>query len=173
MIVPDPKQVVADYERRTAALLERAEEAKAKIKALSGTATSQDGAVTVTVNAAGALMGLSFGREAEEMPRERLAALVLATAKRAQAGAVGRIAEIMEPVVGGNSAAMRFVREQVPDVEVPDEPPPAAGPLRGLNEVEREEAVTPPPVRPPVARGPRLDDESDYDQQDPLMRGDG
>lgn len=57
MTNPDANRVLSDYEKRVATLLEKAEEAKAQIRDLTGTATSQDGAVTLTVSAAGAGAG--------------------------------------------------------------------------------------------------------------------
>ncbi|ALG07005.1 hypothetical protein AOZ06_08755 [Kibdelosporangium phytohabitans] len=161
--------MIAGYEQRTAALLERAEEAKAKIQDLTGTATSQDSVVRVTVGASGALIDLSFGAKADEMPKDRLAALVMATAKRAQAQAVSQIAVIMAPVIGDDSDAMRFVKEQIPDVEVPDEPEPEpeTSRLAVLNEEEQEQQRPEPPRRPVR---PAPDDEVDFDQQDFLKR---
>lgn len=168
----DPNRVLSDYEKRMAALLEKAEEAKTQIRELTGSATSQDGAVTMTVSAAGALVDLSFGAEAEGMPRARLAALVMATARRAQAQATHRITEIMAPIIGDNSDAMRFLHEQVPQVEVPDEPPPAAPVLRQFNEEEAAEPPRPAPIRRPRPARATDEDEHDYDQGDPLNRGD-
>ncbi|MET8756305.1 YbaB/EbfC family nucleoid-associated protein [Lentzea sp. NPDC004782] len=162
----DPHQLVEDYEQRTAALLERAEEAKSQIANLTGTATSSDGAVTVSVSAGGALLSLSFGAKADDMPKDRLAALVMATAKRAQAQAVGQIATIMAPVIGDNSDAMRFVQSQIPRIDVPDEPddtPPAPRQFV-VNEEQQEAAQAAPPPRP--VRRPAEDDDTDYDQRD-------
>lgn len=168
----DANQVLTDYEQRTATLLERAEEAKTKIKELTGTATSQDGAVTVTVSVAGALLDLSFGAETDDMPRTRLSALVIATARRAQARATQQIAEIMAPIIGDNSDAMRFVNEQVPRIDVPDEPPPAPPVLRQFNEEQTFEQSRPAPVRQPRQARETDYEELDYDQGDPLDRGD-
>ncbi|SDJ27995.1 YbaB/EbfC DNA-binding family protein [Actinokineospora alba] len=168
----DPNLVLSDYEKRVAALLEKAEEAKTQIRDLTGSATSQDGAVTVTVSAAGALVDLSFGAEAEGMPRARLAALVMATARRAQAQATQRITEIMAPIIGDNTDAMRFLHEQVPPVVVPDEPPPAAPVLRQFNEEEAAEQPPQAPIRQPRPARATDEDENDYDQGDPLSRGD-
>ncbi|MFI6101910.1 YbaB/EbfC family nucleoid-associated protein [Lentzea sp. NPDC051213] len=171
----DPNQLLADYEQRTAELRERAEEAKSKIAELTGSATSSDGAVTVSVGAGGALLSLSFGSKADELPKERLAALVMATAKRAQAQAVGQIAAIMAPVIGENSDAMRFLQEQVPPVEVPDEEAYAPAPQQQfvVNEEQRDEAATrPSPPPPPVRRAPAADDDTDFDQRS-LFKKDG
>lgn len=172
MTNPDANRIVSDYEKRMAALLEKAEEAKTQIRELTGSATSQDGAVTMTVSAAGALVDLSFGAEAEGMPRARLAALVMATSRRAQAQATQRITEIMAPIIGDNSDAMRFLNEQVPQVEVPDEPPPAPPVLRQFNEEEATEPSRPAPVRQPRPVRATDEDEHDYDQGDPFNRGD-
>jgi DNA-binding protein YbaB len=172
MTNPGANSILSDYEQRMATLLERAEEAKTQIGELTGTATSQDGAVTLTVSAAGALVDLSFGAESDAMPRARLAALVMATARRAQAQATQRITEIMAPIIGDNSDAMRFLNEQVPQIEVPDEPPPAPRVLRQFNE---EEAAEPPrqvPIRQPRHARVTDGDEHDYDQGYPFNRGD-
>jgi DNA-binding protein YbaB len=162
----DPHQLISDYEQRTAALLERAEEAKSQIAGLTGSATSSDGAVTVSVSAGGALLSLSFGAKADDMPKERLAALVMSTAKRAQAQAVGQIATIMAPVIGDNSDAMRFVQSQIPKIDIPDEPDDTPPPPRQfvVNEEQQETAQPAPPPRP--ARRPVEDDDTDYDQRD-------
>ncbi|NKQ54943.1 YbaB/EbfC family nucleoid-associated protein [Amycolatopsis sp. K13G38] len=101
----------------------KAEAAKARLQQLSATLSSQDGAATVTVNASGALQNLAFGPKARELPLERLAAVVLATAQRAQAQAAAQITEIMAPVVGTDSDAMQFLREQFPAPEAPEEQP--------------------------------------------------
>ncbi|MFF1612095.1 YbaB/EbfC family nucleoid-associated protein [Amycolatopsis sp. NPDC058278] len=99
----------------------RAAEAKARLEHVSATATSADGAVTVTVNTAGALQELSFGPRADELPRTRLAQAVLAAARRAQLDAAQQLTGIMAPVIGEHSEAMEFLKEQIPAPEVPEE----------------------------------------------------
>ncbi|MCX2953187.1 YbaB/EbfC family nucleoid-associated protein [Lentzea sp. NEAU-D7] len=160
----DPNQLIEDYEQRTAALLEQAEEAKSRIASLTGAATSTDGAVTVSVSAGGALLSLSFGTKADDMPKDRLAALVMSTAKRAQAQAVGQITTIMAPLIGDNSEAMQFVQSQIPPIDVPDEPAPPA-PQFVVNEEQQDAAASQPPPAPRPARRPAEDDDTDYDQR--------
>jgi len=162
----DPRQLIEDYEQRTAALLERAEEAKSQITNLTGAATSSDGAVTVSVSAGGALLSLSFGTKADAMPKDRLAALVMATAKRAQAQAVGQIATIMAPVIGENSDAMRFVESQIPRIDVPDELGDTPPQQFAVNEEQQDAASTQPPSAPRPVRRPAEDDDTDFDQRD-------
>ncbi|MGW5717376.1 YbaB/EbfC family nucleoid-associated protein [Amycolatopsis sp. NPDC003865] len=101
----------------------RAAEAKARLEHVSATATSADGAVTVTVGTSGALQELTFGPRADEVPRARLAQAVLATAKRAQLDAARQLTAVMAPVIGADSDAMQFLREQIPEPEIPDGEP--------------------------------------------------
>ncbi|GGU22203.1 YbaB/EbfC family nucleoid-associated protein [Lentzea flava] len=171
----DPHQLLDDYEQRTAALLERAEEAKAQIASLTGTATSSDGAVTVSVSAGGALLSLSFGAKADDLPKDRLAAVVMSTAKRAQAQAVGQIATIMAPVIGDNSDAMRFVQEQIPTIDVPEDEAIEPAPQRQfvLNDEQQDAAATQPAPPPRPARRPVEDDDTDFDQRGILKKDSG
>src|SRR3569833_3122645 len=132
----------------------RAAEAKARLERVSATASSADGAVTVTVNTSGALQELTFGPRADELPRARLAQAVLAAAKRAQVDAAQQLAAIMAPVIGADSDAMEFLREQIPTPELPPEEP--APSHREFTGTQRE--TPPPPVRP--ARPRPGDDEA-------------
>ncbi|MFL6144759.1 MAG: YbaB/EbfC family nucleoid-associated protein [Labedaea sp.] len=169
----DPNQVVASYEQEIAAVAARAEEARDRIKNLTGTATSPDGAVTVTVGGAGALQSVSFGPRADELPKNRLAEAIMTAARRAQAQASQRILEIMEPLVGGDSDAMRFVREQIPSPEEPEDEVEESYP--GQQALEEEPAEAPeaepaPPPRPTRPRRPAVDDDEDFESDSPLSR---
>ncbi len=92
--------------------------------------------------------------------------------RRAQAQATQRITEIMAPIIGDNSDAMRFLNEQVPQVEVPDEPPPEPPVLRQFNEEQAAEPPPPAPIRQPRPVRGKDEEEHDYDHGDPLNRGD-
>ncbi|MEU7784794.1 YbaB/EbfC family nucleoid-associated protein [Amycolatopsis sp. NPDC049159] len=133
----------------------RAAEAKARLERVSATASSPDGAVTVTVNTSGALQELTFGSRADELPRARLAQAVLAAAKRAQVDAAQQLTAIMAPVIGTDSDAMHFLQEQIPAPELPEEAEKAP-----RWEFAAEPETPPPPVRP--ARPPRPDDDEDF-----------
>lgn len=92
----------------------RARAAQRDLAAVAATATSRDGAVTVTVNPAGALVRLTLGERAGGLSRVQLAEAVVTTARRAQADAAQRAQDILTPLLGADSAALRFVQEQFP-----------------------------------------------------------
>lgn len=101
----DTRAWLADYRGRMEDLRGRAERAQAQLEGLSATASSRDGAVTVTVNGSGALLELRFGSRAEEMPRTRLAELVLSLSGEAAADAARQVREVVEPVTAAGRAA--------------------------------------------------------------------
>jgi DNA-binding protein YbaB len=102
-----------DYRRRLADIGERARRARAELDGLTATASSASGAVTVTVNPAGALQQVSFGERAEELARPKLAEAVLDAARRAHAEAARRSAEALEPLLGGTEAS-RYLAAHLP-----------------------------------------------------------
>ncbi|WP_326837629.1 YbaB/EbfC family nucleoid-associated protein [Amycolatopsis rhabdoformis] len=161
----EPRAVVenngrADETADIAEIGQRAAEAQERLKRVAATATSNDGAVTVTVNTSGALQQLSFGPRADEISRSALAAAVVATAHRAQAQAAQQLHAIMAPLIGENSDAMKFLDEQIPTPEVPEEQPPASGDTRQFFNRDEEGSVPPPPappapgMRPPAPPAP-------------------
>jgi DNA-binding protein YbaB len=113
---------VSSYLRRAEETQAMAEEAKSKLAQVAAQLSSPDEAVTVTVNASGALQTLQFGSAAERMSRDQLAGSVLATAQRAQARAAQQVAAAMSPLIGQDRDAMDFLRRQIPGAEEPDDP---------------------------------------------------
>ncbi|RSD10888.1 YbaB/EbfC family DNA-binding protein [Amycolatopsis eburnea] len=144
-------------------IVRRAAEAKARLEHVSATASSPDGAVTVTVNTSGALQELTFGARADELPRARLAQAVLAAAKRAQVDAARQLTAIMAPVIGPDSDAMHFLQEQIPAPELPEEPEKAP-----RWEFTATEPATPPP--PPVRPARPRPDDGEEDFGGPILR---
>ncbi|MFC5995989.1 YbaB/EbfC family nucleoid-associated protein [Pseudonocardia hispaniensis] len=106
----DAHEWLSGYRRRTDDIARRAVQAQADLAAVRGSARSPDGAVTVTVNSAGALQGLTLGRAAEGQSRVQLAEAVLATARRAHAEATQQAIAVITPLIGESSEAMRVVR---------------------------------------------------------------
>jgi DNA-binding protein YbaB len=110
---------VSSYLRRAEETQVKAEEAKAKLAQVGARLSSPDEAVTLAVNASGALQELEFGAAAEKMSRETLASSVLATARQAQTDAARQVAVAMSPLIGEDSEAMDFLRQQVPAATEP------------------------------------------------------
>ncbi|WP_028925416.1 YbaB/EbfC family nucleoid-associated protein [Pseudonocardia acaciae] len=102
-----------DYQRRLAEIGDRAQRARAELDGLTATASSASGAVTVTVNPAGALQQVSFGERADELSRPKLAEAVLDAARKAHLDAVRRSAEALEPLIG-ESEASRYLASHLP-----------------------------------------------------------
>lgn len=167
----DPSELVASYQQEAAAVAERAEAAKAQVRMVQASVTSPDGAVTVTVNATGALQNVSFGARAEQVSRGQLASLVMQTARRAQAQAAQQVTAALAPVIGENSAAMDYLRRQLPDVEEstgdePQQAPPTSrsGAWGAINDEARDSYQAPrPPAGPARGRRPqRPADDDDF-----------
>jgi DNA-binding protein YbaB len=106
----DGREWLAGYRDRLEDVRARAARAERELAAVAGTATSRDGAVTVTVDQAGALQHLALGEHAEALTREQLAATVLDTARRARQDAVRQAEAALVPVFGERSAAMQMLR---------------------------------------------------------------
>ena len=158
----DPHAIVDDLDRQTQELLQRAEKTKSDIAQVKGVATSDDGAATVTVSATGALLGVTFNRAADKLPKERLAEAVMSATRKAQSTAARQVTDLMTPLIGPDSEAMRLLQEQLPKVEEP-----AKHRAVTVYNEEREERQKPP--RPP--RPVPAEDEHDYEQNTVLKKG--
>ncbi|MGW0516529.1 YbaB/EbfC family nucleoid-associated protein [Crossiella sp. NPDC003009] len=122
--ITDPMAWLDAQEARIEALQARAEQAKEALATASATATSRDGAVTVTVNPGGVLTDLRLTAKASGLGHEELAAAIMATVRQAQGRAGQQTAAIMATVVGEDSEAMDFVRENLPEPAEEDAPQP-------------------------------------------------
>ncbi|KAA2264743.1 YbaB/EbfC family nucleoid-associated protein [Solihabitans fulvus] len=164
---------VASYGAEVGNIAEAAEQAKAQLQLVASTLTSKDGAVTVTVNASGALQNLSFGPRADELPRAQLAAAIVATAHRAQAAAARQVTAVMAPLIGTDSDAMKFLEEQIPTPEEPEEESPASEPEKRVvfNEERASEFRPAPPAAPPRPPAPQTDGDEDEGHGPVLKRG--
>jgi DNA-binding protein YbaB len=174
----EPKQIVDSYTQEVSDLAARAAEARDQIQHLAGTASSQDGAVTVTVNGGGALRSLTFGPAADQISRVRLAEVVMSTARRAQAQASQQILAIMTPLVGEDSDAMRFVEEQIPPATLPEESTETELSDYPGGQALNEDLAEPAPAHraePPATRRRPIEDEEDegFGMDSPLSREEG
>jgi len=154
----DPHSLINSLDQRAADIMSRAEATQAEVAAVTGTATSEDGAVTVTVNATGALRDVTFGKAADRIPKDKLGAVVMAAARRAQANAAKQVTTLMTPLIGADSEAMRMLRQQLPDLE----PPPAKhSPVTVYN----DERVRTDARREPRPPRPASEEETDVDYE--------
>jgi len=152
------------YERRIARIAAQARRVQDTLRALDASATSTDGAVTVTVTPAGVMRALVLHRPAEALTRSALAETILAAVARAHAEAARAAADTVAPLLGGRSPAMAAIRAQLPpeppgSAASPAPPGPSGSPgpagppgLTGTD-TPTPQAVPPGPLAPPAAPG--------------------
>lgn len=112
----DPQQWLRDYQARGEAMVRRSQEFQQQLQEVSETATSRDGAVTVTVSPSGALQNVVFSPRIRDLSEADLAQLTLQMAREAQNRVAHRIAALIEPV-SGDGAALAFLRGQLPPLD--------------------------------------------------------
>ncbi len=115
----DEQHWVDGYRARLGEIGCAAAAAAERLAGVAATASSRDGAATVTVDAAGALDRVVFGPTAAALPRTRLADAVLEAARQARAQAARDALAAAEPLLGPRSGALRLLRAQLPG---PDRP---------------------------------------------------
>jgi hypothetical protein len=117
----DPAQWLAEYDKRLAQMAADAETAEVQLGQVGGWATSPHGEVEVRVGPSGALEDLRLTPAARAMEADRLARLILATARQAQ-GAVGaQVVGIMTEYLG-DGPALDLVKHNLPPVAGVDVP---------------------------------------------------
>ncbi|RZU48483.1 YbaB/EbfC DNA-binding family protein [Krasilnikovia cinnamomea] len=106
-----PDDWIRTFELRAQEQAARAHELSRQLQERSVTVASADGEVRLTVDSAGGLAGLEFGRGASELSLEDLAALVLQTSRRAQARLAESMSEAVAQVFGQGSETASFVSQ--------------------------------------------------------------
>lgn len=168
--IRDPHEWMREQEQRTAALLAKAEEAKAALAENVVTHVSSDGLVRLQVNPGGGLTSLEISQSAERIPMARLAGIILQTYGQATSAAAARTVEIMSELTGPNSDSLEFLKSTLPaDADTdpaPAPPPPAPGqPPRPAAHADDEvfdgiewqtdTSATPPTPAPPQPPAPK------------------
>jgi hypothetical protein len=110
----DGEQWLTSYQEGLREFGARAAQAQNALAGICATVTSRDGAVSVTVNPAGALQRLVLSERTEGMSRVQLAAAVLATARQAQGEAARQATDAVAPLIGADAEAMRMLRSHLP-----------------------------------------------------------
>lgn len=106
----EPAQWLADYRDKLEHAELGARQARESLREVGATSKSPRGEVTVSVNAAGVLEGVSLTPMARRLEAEALAALIVATAREAQHLAATRMAEVMTGYLGDGPALTQITR---------------------------------------------------------------
>lgn len=112
----DPDTVLAQLREQAADLETKAAQLRAELNNATATATSQDGAVTVTLSPTGALQNITFAAAAAKVPPEKLGPLVMQTAQAAQLKVSERVTASLSGQFGGTET-MDFITRFMPTPE--------------------------------------------------------
>jgi DNA-binding protein YbaB len=110
----DPDKWFAQYDEKLKAAAASAEKAEQALRKVGGSATSQDGEVTVRVTASGALSDLVLRPGARDFEPEHLARVILETSRAAQRDVGQQVVDVMTKFVG-EGAALEAVKEYLPE----------------------------------------------------------
>ncbi|XVS63789.1 YbaB/EbfC family nucleoid-associated protein [Actinosynnema sp. CA-299493] len=116
----DPQQWLDNFEAKLADLQRKSADLQENFENSQATASSPDGAVTITVGPNGGLLNIQLGHRATELGSARLTALIMQTAKVAQKQAAQQVMAAFEPL-GEGTEAMRMISDTIPDDEVDDD----------------------------------------------------
>lgn len=168
----DPYAWINDFEARAAELQRKSAEAQENLAAVAGTASSKDGAVTVTVGPNGGLTNLQLGHRAVELGAPRLTALILETARQAQKNASAQVVEVFRPISEGAPQTTAMLMDAIAENE--DEEPDETHAVERIEEDDEPAAETKPappsasaPAQPRPERGRRPADDEDDDENQP------
>lgn len=153
-----PDEWMREFETKIADAQAKAAAIQDGLSSAQGSASSKDGAVSVTVAPNGALTDVRLTAEAMQKSHTQLAAEIVAVARQAQRAAAVHVAETFEQVEGAGSETYRLITEYLPPAEEEDEPD---RPWYGY-EQEPDSAEAPrrePPQRPAPRRDATEDDD--------------
>jgi DNA-binding protein YbaB len=122
----DPDSMLRELRQQAEDLETKATQLRTELANASATATSPDGAVTVTLSPTGALQDISFSPKASTVKPEALGPLVMKTVQAARREVSNRVtASLAEQF--SDPATMDFITQFMPKPAV-DEPRPPRGP---------------------------------------------
>ncbi|WP_410667382.1 YbaB/EbfC family nucleoid-associated protein [Amycolatopsis sp. cmx-4-68] len=174
-LMRDPEETIRrmdDWAAGFAAKAERYQAAQEETERLRLTASSSDGAVSVTVGADGTVTDLTFSNKVKSFPLEELSRQILTTMRRAQAGIADKVAGVMAEQLGEEdretrTALLDTLRGRFPDPDEPDDAPPPAEPGPVPPSPAGGAAPSPPPAVPPASPSPRRPTAADEDDNNP------
>ncbi|MFD1149771.1 YbaB/EbfC family nucleoid-associated protein [Saccharothrix hoggarensis] len=147
----DPQQWLDNFEAKLADLQRKSADLQENFENSQATASSPDGAVTVTVGPNGGLLDIRLGHRATELGSARLTALIMQTVRVAQKQAARNVMAAFEPL-GEGTEAMRMVSDAIPDDDGPEDHERDYGPAEVEPEPEHVRAA--PSVRAAVPPAP-------------------
>lgn len=109
----DPRQWLAQYDKRLTEIAARAKEAGERVRQAGGTAASPRGEVTVRVGASGVLEDLTLTPEARTLGADELAQLILDTTRKARRAVSAQIAGISTRYFG-EGPALEVIKQHLP-----------------------------------------------------------
>lgn len=110
----DPDKWFAQYDEKLQEAAAKAGKAEKALKTVGGSVTSQDGEVTVRVNASGATTDLVLRPGVRDIEPEHLARVILETTRQAQRDVGAQVVDVMTEFVG-EGAALEAVKEHLPE----------------------------------------------------------
>jgi DNA-binding protein YbaB len=110
----DPEKWFAQYDEKLRDAAAKAEKAENALKTVGGSATSQDGEVTVRVNASGATTDLVLRSGVRDFEPQHLAQVILETTRQAQRDVGQQVVDVMTKFVG-EGEALEAVKQHLPE----------------------------------------------------------
>lgn len=157
-----PEEWMRDFEAKIADAQAKAAAVQEGLAQAGGSASSNDGAITVSVAPNGALTGLTLTEAAMRKAPGQLSGEILEIARKAQRGAAVKVAEAFGAIEGTGSETYRVITEYLPPPEEEEQQQGQSG--YAFNEEYEERAATAAPPPPPVRRpAPRPSDDEDDD----------
>ncbi|MFL6127138.1 YbaB/EbfC family nucleoid-associated protein [Actinophytocola sp.] len=114
----DPDAMLRELRQQAADLETKATQLQTDLASASATATSPDGAVTVTLSPTGALRDISFSAKTAAHKPEALGPLVMKTVRAAQREVSNRVATSLASQFG-DPETMDFISQFMPEPEPP------------------------------------------------------
>ncbi|WP_436493544.1 YbaB/EbfC family nucleoid-associated protein [Actinokineospora sp. HUAS TT18] len=110
----DPEQWLAQYDEKLKQAAANAQKADKALREVGGTATSQDGEITVRVSASGATTGLILRPGVRDVEPEHLARQIMELTRQAQREASAQVVATMQEFMG-DGPALDVVKSHLPE----------------------------------------------------------
>jgi len=142
----DPDQWLTDMQTRMADLQQKSADLAENLAQASATATSNDGAVTVTIAPTGALQNLELTQRAAGMSPGKLTASIMEAVRKGQHAASAKMVEAFAPL-GAGTESMDLVLSYLPADDEDDEV--EEHDLKAVDALDEDRPPLPPHPQPP------------------------